>query len=138
RPRRVRLVPPEHDGATGYEEIVWWDDPDKLARLYEYCKQDVRVERELHKRLMPLSEQERRIWLLDYKINNTGVRIDRPSVEAAINMAETLKADYDRQMAEATGGAVETCSALIPLKEWLAERGLPETRDGLDKQTVVD
>src|SRR5690606_9535547 len=107
-------------------------------RLYEYCKQDVRVERELHKRLMPLSEQERRIWLLDYHINQRGVAIDRPSVEAAISMAETLKADYDRQMAEATGGAVETCSALIPLKEWLAERGLPEPRDGLDKQTVVD
>jgi hypothetical protein len=38
------------------EPLVWWDEPEKLARLYAYCQQDVRVERELHKRVMPLSD----------------------------------------------------------------------------------
>jgi len=98
--------------------------PDKLARLYAYCQQDVRVERELHKRLMPLSEKERKIWLLDYKINQRGVQIDRASATAAITMAETLKANYDAQMKEATGGMAESCNALIPIKEWLNAQGV--------------
>lgn len=132
----LRMAKPRKVNPDG--SIVWWDEPDKLARLYAYCQQDVRVERELHKRLMPLSEQERKIWLLDYQINQRGVAVDRPSVEAAIRMAETLKADYDRQMTEATGGAVQTCNALIPLKEWLAARGLPEAADGLAKADLAE
>lgn len=116
--------------------IVWWQDEDKIKRLIAYNQQDVRVERELHKRLMPLSEKERAVWLLDYKINQKGVRIDRASVSAAIQMAEKLKADYDAQMKEATGGAAETCNALIPIKEWLAGHGCPT--DSLAKQDVID
>jgi len=113
RPRKVNP-----DGT-----YTWWDEPDKLARLYAYCQQDVRVERELHKRLMPLSEKERRVWLLDYKINQKGIAIDRPSVEAAVTLAENLKAKYDADMSRLTLSAVSTCNALIPLKEWLKGQG---------------
>lgn len=117
---------------------VWWDEPDKLARLYAYCQQDVRVERELHKRLMPLSERERRVWLLDYKINQRGVQIDIESAKAAIKLADALKISYDEQMAEATGGAATTCTALGPIKEWLVAHGVPQAAESLDKQTVTD
>ena len=44
RPRRV-----EPDGRT-----VWWDVPEKVDRLIAYCRQDVEVERALHRRLRPL------------------------------------------------------------------------------------
>ena len=37
----------------------WFDDPERLQRLYEYCKQDVEVERELVDRLPPLSPLSR-------------------------------------------------------------------------------
>ena len=116
--------------------IVWWDDPEKKARIGEYCRQDTRVEREADARLMPLSEKERKIWLLDYKINQKGVAIDRPSVDAAITLAEKLKTDYDAQMAEATGGVASSCNALIPIKQWLAEHGLP--LESLAKQDLAD
>lgn len=117
---------------------VWWDDADKVARLHAYCQQDVRVERELHKRLMPLSAKERQVWLLDYRINQRGVQIDIESAKAAIALADAMKVSYDEQMAAMTGGAATTCTALGPIKEWLAERGVPEACDGLDKQTVAD
>ena len=117
---------------------VWWDEPEKLARLYAYCQQDVRVERELHKRLMPLSERERKVWLLDYKINQRGVQVDIESAKAAIALAETMKASYDEQIAVVTDGAATTCTALGPIKQWLAEHGVPEAKDGLDKQVVTD
>ena len=80
----LRMARPRSTNPT-----VWWDEPEKLARLYAYCQQDVRVERELHKRLMPLSTAERKVWLLDYKINQRGVQLDMPSVKGAIKMADT-------------------------------------------------
>lgn len=115
---------------------IWWDDPDKLARLYAYCQQDVRVEREVYKRLMPLSDKERKLWQIDYAINQRGVKVDMPAVKAGIKMAEFLKADYDRQITEATNGEVQTCNALIPLKQWLKAHGC--AADSLTKQDVVD
>lgn len=117
---------------------VWWDEPEKLTRLYEYCKQDVRVERELEKRLMPLSDRERRIWLLDYKINQRGVAIDLPSVDGAIKLAAAMKEKYNDEIAEVTNNAATTCTALGPIKEFLAANGVPEAQTGLAKQDVTD
>lgn len=65
-----------------------------FGRLMAYCQQDVRVERELHSRLMPLSATERKVWLLDYKINQQGVAIDVPSARAAVKLAEVVKAEF--------------------------------------------
>lgn len=108
-----------------------------LLRLYEYCKQDVRVERGLGKRLMPLSARERKVWLLDYKINQRGVQLDIPTVKAAIVLAETIKAQAGAQMREITGGAVEAVTSLPDLKKWIDAQGV--TLDGgLAKQDVVD
>jgi DNA polymerase len=140
RPRKVHYRTPESKGVPLWDhnehDTEWWDEPEKRARLYAYCQQDTRVEREVDKRLMPLSEKERRIWLLDYKINQKGIAVDRPSAEAAIRMAEKLKTKYDAQMADATGGAAQTCNALIPIKQWLNDHGCPV--DSLAKQDLAD
>ena len=37
------------------DRTYWFEDQDRLDRLYEYCRQDVEVERELYTRLPPLS-----------------------------------------------------------------------------------
>lgn len=120
------------------QPLVWWDEEDKLARLYEYCRQDVRVERELHKRLMPLSDKERQVWLLDYQINQRGVMIDMPTAKAAIQLADTMKVKYDEQMAVATGGAATSCTALAPIKEWLNQQGCHKALTGLAKADVTE
>lgn len=115
---------------------VWWDEPDKLARLYAYCQQDVRVERELGKRLLPLSEQERKVWLMDYAINQRGVQVDIPTAKAAMAMAETVKERCNVELAKVTAGSVQTVTAVAALKEWIAAQGVPV--DSLAKQDVVD
>lgn len=117
---------------------VWWDDADKLARLYEYCKQDVRVEQAIDSRVMPLSAKERRLWSADYAINTRGVRIDVDTAKAAILMAERLKEQYDRDITIATGGQVTSCTALIPMKKWLVDNGCAAAADGLAKQDLID
>lgn len=120
------------------QPVTWWDEEDKLARLYEYCRQDVRVERELHKRLLPLSDKERQVWLLDYAINQRGVMIDVPTAYSAIVLADTMKVQYNEQMADATNGAATSCTALAPIKEWLNQQGCHKALVGLAKADVTE
>lgn len=126
RPRKVN-----EDGS-----IIWWDEPAKLARLYEYCKQDVRVERALHKRLLPLSETERKVWLMDYAINQRGVRADLESARAGVALAEQVKTHCNAELTTLTGGAAQTTTALGPLKAWLGTQGV--TVNSLDKEHLTD
>lgn len=126
RPRRI-----EPDGT-----LIWWDEPEKLARLYAYCQQDVRVERELAKRLLPLSEPERRVWLMDFAINQRGAAVDLETAAAAEKMAEAVKVRAGEKLATITGGRVTSATALIPMKEWLATRGV-ETGT-LAKDALID
>lgn len=125
----------EHCAGTG-KRHVWWDEPDKLARLYAYCQQDVRVERELGKRLMPLSDRERAVWLLDYKINQRGVQVDVETARAASTMAERTKLYCAEEISRVTGGAVQAVTAVAALKGWMESRGVKV--DSLAKQALSD
>jgi DNA polymerase len=127
----LRMARPRSTNPT-----VWWDDADKLARLYAYCQQDVRVERELHKRLMPLSATERRVWLMDYRINQRGVAIDIPTAKAAVKLADKMKGEAGGKLAAITGGAVQEVTAVTALKEWITGQGVKV--GSLAKHAVVD
>lgn len=126
RPRRV-----EPNG-----DIVWWEDADKLERLYDYCRQDVVVERELHRRMMELSDAEQEVWQLDYAINQRGVPIDRPAVVAAIAVVEHERKRMDAIMRGLTGGAVEACTEVGKLTTWVKAHGVDT--DGLAKADIAD
>ena len=113
---------------------VYHETPEQIARLGEYCKQDVVVEREIFRRVLPLSDHEQRIWQLDQHINLRGIPFDLPSLAAALVVADKEKERLDGEMARVTDGAVKACSALPALKEWAADRGvMPE---GLTKAEV--
>lgn len=119
------------------QPLVWWNEEDKLARLYAYCQQDVRTEVAAHKRLMPLSQTERKVWLLDYKINQRGVALDMDSVKGAVKLAEIVKEKGNAELAVITNGAVQTVSAVAAFKQWLEQQnGRPF--ESLAKQEVVD
>ncbi len=118
------------------DPLVWWDEPEKLQRLYAYCKQDVEVERELTKRLMPLSETERMVWLMDYEINQRGVEVDLVTAEAAVSLSDKVKEKCAVDLARVTGGAVTSVSAIAALKTWAQSRGVPI--DSLAKHIVAD
>jgi DNA polymerase len=122
--------------ATREGELVWWDEPEKLARLGEYCKQDVRVERAVGERVVPLSDKERRVWLLDQKINRQGVAVDLDAAAGAVKIAEEVKVACNARLAEITGGAVLKVTAIASLKDWMTTQGV--TAESLNKQAVVD
>jgi DNA polymerase len=135
KPRKVVEHTPEHDGATGWIEHVWWDDPAKLQILYDYCKQDVEVERALHKRMMELSPDEQSLWLLDQHINARGIQVDREAIDAAIELVTAEKARLDQAMREITGNVVAGCTDVAQLTNWLRYRGV--SLPGVAKADVV-
>jgi len=126
RPRKV-----SEDGAP-----VWWDSQEKLDRLYAYCMQDIATERELEKRLRPLSDSEQYLWELDYKINRRGIKVDTATVEKAIALVESEKARLDEEMRRVTNGAVPSCSVVKQLSDWIKYRGVE--LPGVAKADVID
>lgn len=117
QPRKV-----EEDGT-----VIWWepeDAPEKFEVLYEYCKQDVEVERQLHKKLMKLNASEEKLWQLDWLINRRGVLVDRKSLDICLEITEYEKKRLNKRMREVTKGAVATCNATGQLTDWLKWQGL--------------
>jgi len=66
--------------------------PDLMAKLAEYCKQDVRAEDALRQKLLPLSPAEQRVWELTCLANQRGLPLDTEGVAkclATLATAET-------------------------------------------------
>ena len=116
KPRRPRK---DEDPAG----IYWFEDPERLERLYEYCRQDVEVERELSERLPPLSPAEQALWVLSGVINERGFYIDREFAEAARKIAQAAAPEIDAELAELTGGAVTGINQVARLLQWLQQNG---------------
>jgi DNA polymerase len=126
RPRKVN-----EDGT-----YVWWDEPEKIERLSEYCAQDVEVERQIHRRVKPLSQSEQKLWFLDQRINDRGLYIDADLCNAAKKIVSDAAGRLNADMVETTGGLVERCSNVPQLAAFLAKNGIEV--DSLRKGNVVE
>ena len=110
--------------------------PDKWARFIEYCRRDVEVTQAIYYRLnsYPVTAFERRVWALDARINERGVPVDVPMVEAAIAVDERSRAHYTAELRQLTG--LENPNSVAQLKSWLKCAGLD--CGSLNKATVTD
>ena len=109
--------------------------PDKWDRFCEYCRRDVEVCQSIWQRLhtFPVTDFERRIWVLDARINERGVLVDRELAAAAVSVDLAYKAECMEEMQRLTG--LDNPGSVIQLKGWLGTRGLfPES---LDKESVT-
>ena len=104
--------------------VYWHESRADIDRLGLYCVQDVEVERQLEKRLLKLPAMEQRVFQMDHRINQHGVKLDLPTIRGATKVAVKATYDLDLEMAEITGGAVSACSQVARLLRWLAERGV--------------
>jgi DNA polymerase bacteriophage-type len=118
------------------DKVYWFDDEDRLQRLYEYCQQDVEVERELHTQLQPLDQQELQIWRLDCIINARGFHFDHDLALAARNIAQALGPEINAELAQLTGNIVTSIHQVARLKDWLAAQGC--SAKVLDKAAIED
>ncbi len=112
----------------------WFNDDERMQRLYEYCKQDVETERELYNLLPPLSDAEQEIWLLDQRINDRGFHVDRELAEAAQKIIEAATPRINEEMAKVTEGDVTTIAQIEKLMTWLRKNNC--RIEDLNKKTI--
>jgi DNA polymerase len=118
-------------------DIVWWDVPERLARLYEYCKQDVRTEQAIAKAVRRLGGNEYGVYLLDQIINDRGILLDVPLIKKSIKVVEQGLEQANQLIRDATGGEVKGVTRTADLRKWLSgQLGYPV--DSVARSVVSD
>jgi len=128
---------------------LWYHDSDSFTfmgkkisgaeavkRLGQYCAQDTEVERAIHRRTLPLSAHERKVWAMDYKINQRGVLFDPDAVKGALAIRDETTEYLNNEMNKLTDGHVAKCSSIAALKDWVADFGV--IKDSLSKDVIVE
>lgn len=97
-------------------------DPEKWKIFKEYCCQDVEAERAVRKCLPRIPESEQKLYEIDQRINDRGVRIDRRFVEAAASLGQSHLDGVADDARHVTG--LDNLNALGAVKDWLRSKGI--------------
>lgn len=99
--------------------------PKEFLEYVEYCKQDVRAERELWYRLLkiPFPEIEWKGFLLDQRINEFGMPANRKMGEIMLQMSERFVGEQYAELKKLTG--LKNPNSDSKMKKWLAPQGYP-------------
>lgn len=84
------------------------EQDERFQRFIQYCQQDVRGEMALDASLPDLNTNERRMFLLDMKMNDRGLPIDLPLVEKALKVVRALGVGIAARVSLLTGGLKAT------------------------------
>lgn len=133
---RLMLQMSRPKGVDLLGDPIWWDDEDKRQQLYEYCKQDVRVEQALGARLLPLSPEEQALWELDYAINERGLYLDQPAIISAMAIIAREQQRLEAEIRRRTESAVGSPAEVAALTRWVRDQGVE--LEGLAKSDVVE
>ena len=101
--------------------------PEDWALFKEYCVRDVEVESFIKDKLSFFEiapEEEKRLYTLDQKINDRGIRLDTDMARNAIAIDSDQTEKYTEIFNEVTGIKRPTMTA--QLKDWLSARGKGE------------
>jgi DNA polymerase len=114
----------------------------KVARVMEYCGEDVKAELQVYRRIRGLGASERRVWLLDQTINERGIRLDMGFVAAAQRVCDDARKPLLAEFERVTNGLRP--SQDDKFKRWLIENGCPfppgedgEPAINLQKETIA-
>lgn len=122
--------PSKKDPSTRHQK------PEELERLYQYCAQDVRTEIDLFLTLPALPEKERKLWLLDQRMNLEGFKVDRPLVQGALDLIDKETAEMDSEIHQITNGEIVSARQRNEVVKFLGARGL--ALSDLRAETVRD
>ena len=110
-------------------------DKEKWKLYIEYNRQDVVTEMAIRKALeafsLPASEQ--RLWEMDQRMNDRGVRVDVPMVRKIVSYDKQRRQELQEEAREITG--LSNPNSLAQLKPWLNDHGIPMTQ--ITKDTVA-
>lgn len=110
--------------------------PEKWTTYKSYNAQDVETERALYHALLrhPLPQHEWKLYALDQRINDRGVRVDRLLVKQAMAVDQAFSQQAFQRAQELTG--LENPGSVSQLKAWLADMDMP--MESLAKRIVQE
>jgi DNA polymerase len=129
----LRMARPRKVNADG--SYTWWNTKDKVDALVAYCRQDVRTELSVAEVLNAMPDSERRLYQLDQRINDRGVKVDRDLIERVSKLANSASENIDAEIKRLTNGQVKAATNAMDLTAWL--RGYELNVNSVDKQTVT-
>ncbi|OLN21883.1 DNA polymerase [Domibacillus antri] len=99
-------------------------DPEKWQQFLNYCIRDVEVEQEIRNRIsvFPVPEFEQKLWSIDQRINDRGVRLDPELVEGAVACDVLTKEQTMEAARQLTG--LDNPNSPTQLLEWLQAQGV--------------
>ncbi len=114
---------PQRDGSINLPK----DHPEEFKRLCNYCKQDVRVDREVHAKLpvQGLPDFEKKAWIEDAIINERGVLIDVGMAKAGVALREIAREQACKQLPKLTGDKVFSLGQSKRILAFAAGIGFP-------------
>ncbi len=119
---------------AGAPETYWNNDPVLIEEFGEYCKQDVRVERAVGKKLLNLNPTERALWELDQAINIRGVQVDSEMIDHCIAIYEGQNEVTFKKLQEMSG--LDNPNSSKQFLPWLQSIGY--TEDNLKADTLKE
>ena len=99
-------------------------DPEKWRLFIEYNRQDVVTEMEIEKRLQQIikvPDREQKLWELDQRINDYGIRLDVPMIENIVAYDEQRSEELMQEAKDITH--LSNPNSLTQLKAWLVKQG---------------
>lgn len=101
---------------------IWWDEPENQQRLGEYCITDVHTEMAVAAKIRRLTASERKVYLIDQRINDRGVRCDKPLIQAMKRIGDRATGMANVELSRITGGKLGNINQT---KEMAAFLGMP-------------
>jgi len=129
----LRMARPRKVNADG--SYTWWNTKDKIDTLVAYCIQDVKTELSVAATLNDMLDSERRLYQLDQRINDRGVKVDLDLIERVSKLANSASENIDAEIKRLTNGQVKAATNAMDLTAWLRGYGLKV--NSVDKQTVT-
>lgn len=127
----------ERMGLYGFKSLAELDCFEKWQAFKQYNIRDVQVENEIARKIaaFPIPDFEKRLYVLDQKINDRGVMLDPEFIRNAIQMDEETKRRMTAEAIEITG--LDNPNSAAQLKAWLEVETGDEIAD-MRKDTLPD
>lgn len=127
----------ERMGLYGFKSLAELDCFEKWQAFKQYNTRDVQVENEIARKItaFPIPDFEKRLYVLDQKINDRGVMLDPEFIRNAIQMDEETKRRMTAEAIEITG--LDNPNSAAQLKAWLEVETGDEIAD-MRKDTLPD
>lgn len=112
-------------------------DIEKWQQFIDYNRQDVEAERAIRQKLLKykIHERERRLWVVDQKINDRGAMVDIQLAQNAIEISASIKDELFEKAKKLTG--LTNPNSTQQLKAWIKQKTGVEI-ESLNKKAIAD